>query len=154
MLTSSDIKRALRNAGLEVYRAQGNAIHVAERVRENLILDSGIRIVIDGRGEADAARAASSHRLVVTFVAEAPRSQFPGDEREALFERARRLAREALDRGFVEEAERVAPVEDPSDAARILDERFQVAFAKQVASIEAALEEVRFALSLSRSVER
>jgi hypothetical protein len=45
-------------------------------------------------------------------------------------------------------------VEDPSDAARVLDERFQVAFAKRVASLEAALEEVRFALSLSRSVER
>jgi hypothetical protein len=152
MLTSSDIKRALRDAGLEVYRAQGNSIHVAERVRENLILDSGIRIVID-HGEADEAGPAS-HRLVVTFVAEAPRSQFPSDERDALFERARRLGSRAIGRGFVEDQERVSPVEDPSDAARVLDERFQVAFTKQVGSIEAALEEVRFALSLSRSVER
>lgn len=140
MLTSSDIKRALRNAGLEVYRAQENAVHVADRVRENLILDSGIRVVVTP--------------LAVTFVAEAPRSQFPGDERETLFERARQLGRGALERGFVEAETRIAPVEDPSDAARVLDERFQVAFAKEVASLDAAVEEVRFALSLPRSAER
>lgn len=145
MLTSSDIKRALREAGIEIYRAKENAVHVAERVRENLILDSGVRIVLE---------AAVEHRLAVTFVAEAPRSQFPGDEGETLFERARRLGSGAVDRGFVEASTRVTPVEDPSDAARVLDERFQVAFTKRVASLEAALEEVRFALSLPRSVER
>src|SRR5690606_10767504 len=44
MPTSSEIKRALREAGIEIYRTRGSIVHIAERVRENLIMDAGVRI--------------------------------------------------------------------------------------------------------------
>lgn len=140
MLTSSDIKQALHEAGLEVYRTEGQTVHVAERVRENLILDAGVRI--------------STEPLAVTFLAEASKSQFPGEDDDALFERARALGHAALGRGFVEKATRVAPMEDPSHPTLVLDERYQIVFTKRVEGIEAAIAEVRFALTLSRQAER
>ena len=134
-----DIKRALRDAGFEVYRTEGSEVQVAERVRENLIMDSGVRVM----GEP-----------AVAFVTRAQQRDFPGDAPEQLFERARRVAQRALDRGYREVRAFVTPTRDPGDPSRTLDHAYEVRFELAVADIAAALGEVRGLLSLDKTAKR
>ena len=140
MPTPADIKKALIKAGFEVYQTRGDIVHVAERVRENLIMDSRIRV-----------RAAE---LAVSFSTLAQRSEFPGDSDEQLFERARRLVGSARVRGYVERETLATEVFDPGDAERILDTWCEVFFEKPVADIDLAMNEVKYALSLEKAVTR
>src|SRR5262249_41968999 len=41
-VTPSELKKQLIAAGLEIFRVQGNRVHLADRVRENLIMDGGV----------------------------------------------------------------------------------------------------------------
>ena len=100
MLTGSDIKKALRAAGIEVYRTSRGVVHVADRVRDNLIMDAGIRI--------------DAERGVVAFYVRTRQNDFPGDEGEALHNRARVLAEPAAGRGFTEARTLVSDVTDVS----------------------------------------
>jgi hypothetical protein len=140
MLTSSDVKKALRAAGLEVYRTSGAAVHVADRVRENLIMDAGIHV--DGE------------RGMVVFLVRAQQSDFPGDDDLALHGRARALAEAALGRGFAEARSFVTDVTDPGDPDRVLDHWFEVQYEKVVASPDEAVDEVRFVFGLKKTVTR
>jgi hypothetical protein len=139
MPTSAEIKRALREAGIEVYRTRGSVVHVAERVRENLIMDAGVRI---------------DESLRVSFYARAEQRDFPGEDDDALYERARKLATPAVERGFQEERTFVTELEDPGDPERTLDRWFQVQFDKSLESLEDAIAEVRFACDLDRQAKR
>src|SRR4051812_19799730 len=107
MSTPAEIKKALQAAGLEIYRTRGDKVHLAERVRENLLMDAGIFV--------DAAR------VRVGFLVRAQRTDFPSENDERLFERARGLAAPALDRGYSEVEATVRKVEDPGNAERIID---------------------------------
>ena len=42
--TPQQLKKALVSAGFQVFRTLGEEIVLAERVRENLIMDSGVRL--------------------------------------------------------------------------------------------------------------
>ena len=139
-LTSAQIKQALRQAGFEPFRTQGDVVHIAERVRENLILDSGVRVRADG--------------LVVSFHAKAQRSEFPGESGEALYARARAGAVAALARGYVEGESLAIDVEDPGNAAVVIDTWYEVTYSKPVRSLDAVFDEVRFALALERTARR
>jgi hypothetical protein len=110
-------------------------------VRENLILDSGVRVAEGDDGTVQ-----------VRLVLRAQRTEFPNDDESALFERVRRLAEPALAQGFVEIATNVMAVTDPADATRTLDTFYELSFAHDVASLEAAVPMVRFALSLEKAV--
>ncbi len=140
MIQASDIKRALREAGFEIYRTEGGEVHVAERVRENLIMDSGVRVV----GPASA----------VAFVTRAQQRDFPDDAPEQLFDRARRVAGRALERGYQEVRAFVTPIRDPGDPSRALDHSYEVRFEKAVADLAAALDEVRQLISLDKTAKR
>lgn len=137
MPTSAELKKALVAAGIEVYRTRGDVVHVAERVRENLLMDSGITIH------------ASAPKVV--FVVRAQRNDFPGDSDARLFERARSLAAVAIDRGFREVTAQVREVCEPVEAGRKLDTWCEVQFEKEVASIEAAIEETHVILALEKA---
>ncbi len=139
MPTGPEIKRALRAAGIEVYRTQGEVVHLAERVRENLIMDSGVRV---------------DTSFNVTFYARAEKRDFPGESDDALYARARALGEPAQGRGFAEQRTFVTELEDPSDADRTLDRWYQVQFGKETASLEEAVEEVRFACELPKHAKR
>ena len=139
MPTSFDIKRALRQAGFEIYRTRGSVIHLAERVRENLIMDAGVRV---------------DQTFRVTFYVRAEQRDFPGEGDKALFERARQLAATALERGFEEQRTFVTDLEDPGDPDRTLDQWYQVQFDKPAGSLEEALEELRFACELTNQAKR
>jgi hypothetical protein len=139
MPTAAEIKKALREAGLEVYRTRGDVVHLAERVRENLLMDAQIFI-----HAGDAATR-------VGFVVRAQRNDFPNDGEEHLFERARQLAARAVERGYAEASAEVRKVFDPGDGQRTLDTWCEVSFEKSVGDLEAAIAEARFALSIEKA---
>ncbi len=139
MPTAAEIKKALMAAGLEVYRTKGDVVHLAERVRENLLMDSGIFI--------------QSSEPRVGFVVRAQRIDFPSEGPEALFERARNLAASALASGYREVSAEVREIFDPGDGERVLDTWYEVQFEKSVGDITAAIEEARFALSIKKSAQ-
>lgn len=138
MATSADIKRALIQAGLEVYRTRGDVVHVAERVRENLIMDSGVRV--EAAGPA------------VVLVVRAQRSDFPNEGTESLWGRVELHAEAARARGFVELERTLTPVLDPGDAGHVLDTWCELSLRKTLDDVDAAIAEVRFALSIDKAV--
>ncbi len=139
MLSASDIKKALRAADFEVYRTKRQVVHVAERVRENLIMDSGIRV--DGGG-------------AVVFYARTQRGDFPSESDDELFDRARRLGKPGLDCGYQEVRSFVTELTDPGMPARVLDQWYEVQFEKKVDTLAAAIDEVRFAYGLEKVAGR
>src|SRR5262252_8765813 len=94
------IKKVLADAGFEVFRSRGEEIILAERPRENLIMDSGVRLRV-GQG------------LEVRVVLRAQQADFPNEDESRLFERVRNLAAPALSAGFTEAGTSVTPIMDP-----------------------------------------
>jgi hypothetical protein len=135
--TPQQLKRALVDAGFIVFRTLPDEVVVAERVRENLIMDSGVRL-------------RSAPDLEVRVVLRLQRSSFPGEDDAKLFERVRALAAPALAQGFREVAHNTSQVADPGDSTRTLDTFYEVVVARDADDLEAALEAVRFAFTLDR----
>ena len=140
-VTPQQLKKALVAAGFEVFRTLGEDVALADRVRENLIMDSGVRL----RSGAD---------LQVKVVLRAQRADFPSDDEASLFERVRALAAPAIAKGFAEVGAAATPVNDPADSERTLDTFYEVTFAKDVADLDGALAEATFAMGLDKAVRR
>jgi hypothetical protein len=132
----TEIRKALLASGFELYRTQGDHVHVADRVRDNLIMDSGVSI---------------STALSVRFVVRSQRSDFPNDATANLFERARALAGAALGRGYIETGTVTSPMHDPADPSRTLDTWYEVCFEKSVTTLDEAMTEVGFALTVEKT---
>jgi hypothetical protein len=113
---------------------------LADRVRENLLMDGGTFI----RGEGPA-------HLTVGFVVRAQHNDFPNEGEERLFDRARRAAEPALGHGYREILAEVRHVKDPGDGERTLDVWCEVSFEKPVGDLAAAVAEARFALALEKA---
>jgi hypothetical protein len=137
MPTPADIKKALQAAGLEIIRTRGDVVHVAERVRENQLMDAGVSL---------------DTSLRVGFVVRAQKTDFPNDGDDMLFDRARRLGKPALDQGYDEASAVVRTVVNPGDPGQTLDTWCEVTYTKQTENLESALDEVRFALTLEKAV--
>ena len=134
----TEIRKALIAAGFELYRTRGDEVQVADRVRDNLIMDSGVSVKAKGS-------------LTVKVVVRAQRSDFPNEGAATLFERARQLASGAVSRGYVETATLTNPMQDPADPARTLDTWYEVCFEKVVETLEEAMTEVGFALKVEKA---
>ena len=139
--TPQQLKKALVASGFEVFRTLSEEVVLAERVRENLILDSGVRLgpLADGK-------------LRVRLVLRAQRADFPGDDENAMFDRVRKLAEPALQNGFSEESTNVNAVKDPADPDNTLDTFYEVFLAHECATVEDAVPLLKFALSLEKAV--
>jgi hypothetical protein len=135
--TAARIKRVLTDAGFEVFRTRGEEIVLAERPRENLIMDSGVRL-----------RVGSSYEIRV--VLRSQKADFPNEDEALLFERVRKLASPALSSGYTEINASVTPVTDPGEPSRTLDTFYEVTYAKTTAVLEDALVELKFAMSLEK----
>jgi hypothetical protein len=133
----AEIRKALIAAGFELYRTRGDEVQVADRVRDNLIMDSGVSVKAKGS-------------LTVKVVVRAQRSDFPSEGAATLFERARQLALGAVSRGYIETAALTNPMQDPADPARTLDTWYEVCFEKPVSTLEEAMTEVGFALKVEK----
>jgi hypothetical protein len=133
---AKDLKKRLAAAGFEVFRVVGKRIHLADRVRDNLIMDSRV--------------AAIAHPLAVRLVTLAPRSAFADAPEEALFSHARQKAAGAVARGYEEVETLVVPVADPGGGGATLETWYEVAFEKRVANEGELTEELRYALGLPK----
>lgn len=131
------LKKVLVEAGFEVFRTKGDEIVLAERPRENLIMDSGVRLRV-------------GDPLEVRLVLRAQKADFPNEDEHHLFDRVRRLAEGALAEGFAEVTTSVTRVSDPGDQDRTLDTFYEITFAKHTASVGDALAELKFALGLEK----
>jgi hypothetical protein len=111
---------------------------LAERPRDNLILDSGVRLRV---GEP----------LQISVVFRAQKADFPNDDEAQLFERVRKLAARALPPGaFAEVDASVNRVEDPGDAQRTLDVFYEITFCKSAGALDEALADVKHAMSIEK----
>jgi hypothetical protein len=137
--SASRIKKALIDAGFEVFRTRGEEIVLAERPRENLIMDSGVRL-----------RVAAGEPLEVRIVLRAQKADFPNEDELHLFERVRHLAAAAVSDGFSEVGTAVTRVTDPGDAERTLDTFYEITYAKLASRLDDALVELKFALGLEK----
>lgn len=138
-LTPFELKKALVAGGLEVYRTLPDRVILAERVRDNLLMDGAV-----------AACVAPSLSVQVAIRAQA--SDFRGESAAQLFERVRRHAKPAIERGFVEVDAATVPVFDPGDRSRTLDTWYEVTFECGVPDVATLLAEVRYALGTERVV--
>jgi hypothetical protein len=137
----ADVKKALLAAGFEVYRTIGSEVQVADRVRDNLIMDSGVSV-----------RAESS--LAVRVVVRAQLSDFPADTPESLLDRARAAAAFVVSRGYLEIEAQETPIRDPVDPARTLDTWYEVCYERKVDLLDEAMVEVGFALKIEKTARR
>ncbi len=136
----AELKRKLRAAGFEIYRTAENQVKLAERVRDNLIMDSGVAAVFT-----------SSTKLGVRVIIRAQASHFPGATEDQLWEQARTLAREFLENGYLEEETNTEAVADPSDPARSLDTSHEISLHRGVESLDLLCDQLRLALGRRRS---
>jgi len=138
-LDVATIKRALEDAGIEVYRAGEAEIQVAERVRLH-IMDSGVRIVL-------------GDQPTVRFTARSQRSDFPNAAPDDLFARVRTsIGTPATARGFQESTHHVHEVKDPVDESKVLDVWHEVTYEKPTDAVDDLVEEVRWALGVEKYV--
>ena len=135
------LKKALVAEGFEIYRTSPTQVTLADRVRDNLLMDSGVAVI---HGET----------LGVRVVLRAQASNFPGELADGLFDRARALSAPLTGRGYQEVAADASPVQDPSDRSRTLDTWYEVSYALTLAEESTLYDELRFALGLNKSAER
>lgn len=138
--TPQQLKKALIASGFEVFRTLPDEVVLAERVRENLILDSGVRVAPLEGGT-----------FQVRLVLRAQQGDFPNEAEDTLFERVRVLAEPAIAQGFAERTTAVTAVKDPADATRTLDTFYEVHLAHDVATVEDAVPVLKFVLSLEKA---
>ncbi|HEY8040562.1 MAG TPA: hypothetical protein VIF15_12240 [Polyangiaceae bacterium] len=135
--SASSIKKALVDAGFEVFRTRGEEIVLAERPRENLIMDSGVRLRVTAPME-------------VRIVLRAQKADFPNEDEGHLFGRVRKLAGPAVSGGYAEVSTAVTRVADPGDAERTLDTFYEITYSKRAPALDDAMVELKFALGLEK----
>jgi hypothetical protein len=135
--SATHIKKLLVEAGFEVFRTRGEEIVLAERPRENLIMDSGVRLRLGSSFE-------------VRVVLRAQKADFPNEDEPHLFERVRKLAAPAVSDGFAEVATAVTRVADPGDSERTLDTFYEITYSKAARALDDAVVELKFALGLEK----
>jgi hypothetical protein len=137
-VSPNELKRTLISLGFEVYRTLDQRVLLADRVRDNLIMDSGVSVM-------------GGETLTVRFVVRTQGTEFPGENADELFERARRMGKGSTARGYVEVGSSVVPIQDPGDRTRTLDTWYEVAFERPVGDLDELASELKYALGLAKT---
>jgi hypothetical protein len=120
-------------------------VHLAERPRDNQILDAGISV--RPAGPPDGA-------LEVRVVMRAQRSDFPREAIESLYDRVRELANaEIVNTGFAEIETREQSMLDPGDKSKTLDIWYELVFSRVFGDLESAVAEVKRVLPIDKFVK-
>lgn len=138
-VTPQELKKSLVQAGFEVYRTTPAGIVLAERVRENQIMDAGIRVSVE-----------EPHEIQVRFRAE--KHVFPGMDDAAVFAHITELTASAVATGFREARREVVPQMSPSDREVQLDTFLEIYLVQTAPSFEAACQLARAALGWERAI--
>jgi hypothetical protein len=136
-LTPLELKKLLIEQGFEVYRTIGNRVLLAERVRDNLIMDSNVSALA---GESLAAR----------LTVRAQQADFHGDNESQLFARAAEVAKPAVERGYREVDRTVVPIVDPSDKTRTLDTWYEISVQRPVDTLADLVGELHFLIQVDK----
>lgn len=113
----AEVSDRLKGEGFEIYRCEGSALHLAERVRMH-IMDSGVVLTVGDPFE-------------ISFVCRVQRSDFPSLNDSELFEKVRSDYSDLVGkRGYAEKSAEKKIVNDPTDAERVLDVWFEITFAQ------------------------
>ena len=137
ILTPLELKKLLIEQGFEVYRTIGNRVLLAERVRDNLIMDSNVSALT---GESLAAR----------LTVRAQQADFHGDGESQLFARAADVAKPAIERGYGEVDRTIVPIVDPGDRSRTLDTWYEISVERPVETVAELVEDLRFLFKLEK----
>ena len=140
--TPQELKKLLISEGLEVYRTLGDRVVLADRVRDNLIMDSGVSIL------------ALDSALGIRVVFRAQACDFQGESPDGLFGHARRLGQLGQLRGYSEASTTVVPIHDPGDKTRVLDTWYEVAFERSITDAADLMPELRVALEWPKVATR
>jgi len=135
--TPLELKKALIAQGFEIYRTIGNRVLLAERVRDNLIMDSNVSAV-------------AATMLAARLTVRAQQADFHGDLEAQLFARALEMAKPAIERGYLEVDRTIVPIYDPSDRSRTLDTWFEIGLERPTKSFDELGEELRFLLKIDK----
>jgi hypothetical protein len=134
---AAQLKKVLSDAGFEIFRSRADEIVLAERPRENLIMDSGVRLRLGGT-------------LEVRVVLRAQKADYPNEDDAHLFDRVRHLAASTVAAGFCEISSAATKVTDPGDAERVLDTFYEITYSKAGLQLDAAMAELKFAIGLEK----
>jgi len=137
-----ELKRLLIAEGLEVFRTLADRVVLADRVRDNLIMDSGVAAWL------------REGTLGVRVVFRAQSNDFQGESPEGLLGQARRLAQHSIDAAFAEVSAESVPIHDPGDHTTVLDTWYEVSFEKTVEDTEQLVAALKAALSWSKVATR
>lgn len=139
ILTVDLVKKALLDAGFEVFRQKGEMIELAERVRSHLM---DARVCVRAGDQA-----------TLSFIVRGQRSDFPSDDDTAAFDRIRRaVVDDARAHGFTESAACSRTIHDPMDASVALDVWHELTFSKAASNLTELATDVEYALSLRKCV--
>ena len=132
------LKRALVDAGLEVFRVRGEEVHLAERQNVQL-MEAGVRV---RGGEAPA----------VTVVARAQRNDAPELSPETLLDLVRARLAPLYTDGYVEVDAVTREIRSVSDKSQVTDIWSEVTLRRDVASLEEAVAVACHAVTTDRYV--
>jgi hypothetical protein len=138
-----EVKKLLTSSGWTVYRICENEVFLAERVRENLIMEAHVSVLA-----GDPPR--------VRYLVRAQRSDFPSssEKDERMFERARAMGAAGEAIGFHEVDAVVVPIRDPMEPNILLDTWFQVLYERETADEAALLDAVTGAMGVEKMAPR
>ena len=137
--TLDHLKQAVLEAGLEIYRANGQEIRIAERVRMHL-MDSGVSV-----------RMAAEPEISLTIRSQ--RSDFPTTPADDLFNKVRGAVGPSVQgHGFRETRAVTREITDPVDEASVLDVWHELTFTKQPRNLDTLIADLRWALSVPKCV--
>lgn len=136
-MKSAELKRLLVSQGFQVFRTLGSQVLLADRVRDNLVMDSGVAVQC-------------SKGLAIRVTVRAQASDYPKETEIQLLERARLLMTTSPPQGYVEVETAVVPIADPGEPNKQLDVSYEVTFEKPSIEADSLGAELRVVLSRSR----
>jgi hypothetical protein len=133
----TELKKLLVEQGFQVFRTTGSQVLLADRVRDNLVMDSGVGVTC-------------GKRLAIRVTMKAQASDYPKETEPQLLQRARLLMSVGAIEGYTEVETAVVPIPDPSEPDRALDTYYEVTFEKATVDADSLSEELRKILLLRR----